>query len=92
MMKRLKQNMKSDLPTNWPHLPSIVGVRSIINDTEIPSVYFHSQDEELSCNWRGMFTALLSECKLYTKLMANCVCALLLNILHITKPCIAQGG
>ncbi|MCJ1395584.1 hypothetical protein MMC18_008470 [Xylographa bjoerkii] len=50
-----------------------VSVRRILNDTELPDFAFHSEELEVSCDWKGLFSALLYEEQLYqTKLHVLC--------------------
>ena len=89
MMEVVKNKVESGSSSYWPRPPHIVSVRRMINDTEIPGIHFDSQTQELHCDWKGMFTALLSEQKLYFITMANWVGASLLMTLPITKLCTA---
>ena len=56
-----------------PRPPYIVSIRSMSNDTEIPSFHFNSQTRELYCDWKGMYTAFLTESKLYSTMLSKWV-------------------
>ena len=73
MKERLQEKLFLDTPSFWLVPPHIVQVRRTANDTEIPGFEMDWETLELQCDWRGMFTALLSEQKLTGSLVRTWV-------------------
>ena len=48
-------------PNDWCRPKHILSVGTIVNDTEIPEFEWYPENLGVSCNWRGLFTALLLE-------------------------------
>ena len=65
---RLKASLAIRSPGYWPNPPQLVYFKQIVNDTELPSFRIkYSPEIEISCDWRGLLTALLKEEKLVNR-------------------------
>lgn len=50
----------------------VVHVGSAVNDTGLPDLQIHVEQQKISCNWRGMFDRLFGEEKAATKVEGKC--------------------
>ena len=62
------------LANDWCWPKQIVSVRRILNHTEIPEFEWYPENLGVSCNWRGLFTALLLEERLSNTKITAWVC------------------
>ena len=74
--KRMQKRVDAEQAT-WVDPFWYVGIRRLVNDTEIPGLQVDWKTVELRCDWKGMLSALFYEAKLWQTLAEKWVLPLL---------------
>jgi hypothetical protein len=65
----------------------LINIRRAVNDTDVPSLAFDKEKEELSFDWRGMYTHFYAEEKMFGKNQEYWVCTGIAPLSFCDRSC-----